>query len=97
MLGITKHRNGARTIIEVVGSLRGAAVRQVEQTWQKIRWNAPHEPVGLVVTQVSYVDDRGRDLLSRMYRWDAEFVAVGTETATIVEEIMQAGRAQPTA
>jgi hypothetical protein len=69
----------------------------MEQYWQKIRWNASHEPVGLVVTQVSSVDDRGRGLLGRMYQWGAEFVAVGTETATIAEEIMQAGRAQPAA
>ncbi len=97
MLGIIRHTNGARTIIEVIGPLRGAAVRQMEQYWQKIRWNAPHEPVGLVVMQVLSVDDHGRDLLDRMYQWGAEFVAVGTETATIVEEIMQAGRVQPAA
>ena len=97
MLKIIRHTNGARTIIEAVGPLRGAAVRQMEQCWQEIRRNAPYEPVGLVITQVPSVDDRGRDLLSRMYQWGVEFVAVGTETAAIVEEIKQAGRVQPTA
>ena len=97
MLKIIRHTNGARTIIEAVGPLRGTAVRQMEQYWQKIRWNDPYTPVGLVITQVSSVDDLGRDLLGRMYQWGAEFVAVGTETAMIVEEIKQAGRVQPAA
>ncbi len=97
MMKIIKHTNGARTIIEAVGPLHGAAVRQMEQYWQKIRWNDPYKPVGLVITRVSSVDDRGRDLLGRMYQWGVEFVAVGTETAAIVEEIKQAGRVQPTA
>jgi hypothetical protein len=97
MLRIIKHTNGARTVIEAVGSLRGAAVRQMEQCWQKIRWNDPYTPVGLVITRVSSVDDHGRDLLSRMYQWGVEFVAVGPETAAIVEEIKQTGRVQPTA
>ncbi len=47
------------------------------------------------VTRVSSVDDSGRDLLGRMYQWGVEFVAVGPETAAMVEEIMQAGRVQP--
>ena len=97
MLKIIRHTNGTRTVIEAVGPLRRAAVRQMEQYWQKIRWNDPYTPVGLVITQVSPVDDRGRDLLSRMYQWGVEFVAVGTETAAIVEEIKQAGRVQPAA
>ena len=97
MMKIIKHTNGARTIIEAVGSLHGAAVRQMEQYWQKIRWNDPYTPVGLVITQVLSVDDRGRDLLGRMYQWGVEFVAVGPETAVIVEEIKQAGRVQRTA
>jgi hypothetical protein len=97
MLKIIRHTNGARTVIEAVGPLRRAAVSQMEQCWQEIRRNAPYEPVGLVITQVPSVDDRGRDLLSRMYQWGVEFVAVGTETAAIVEEIKQAGRVQPTA
>jgi hypothetical protein len=97
MLKIIKHTNGARTVIEAVGPLRQAAVNQMEHYWQRIRWNDPHKPVGLVVTQVSSVDDRGRDLLGRMYQWGVEFVAVGTETAAIVEEIKQAGRVQPAA
>jgi len=97
MLKIIRHTNGARTVIEAIGPLRGAAVRQMEQCWQKIRWNAPYAPVGLVITQVSSVGDHGRDLLSRMYQWGVEFVAVGPETAAIVDEIKQAGRVQPTA
>jgi hypothetical protein len=32
-----------------------------------------------------------------MYHWGVEFVAVGPETAAIVEEIMQTGRVQPAA
>jgi hypothetical protein len=97
MLKIIRHTNGARTIIEAIGPLRGATVRRMEQYWQKIRWNDSHKPVGLVVTQVSSVDDRGRDLLGRMYRWGIEFVSVGPGTAAIVEKIVQAGRVQPAA
>ena len=97
MLKIVRHTNGARTIVEAVGPLRRATVRQMEQYWQKIRWNDPHKPVGLVVTQVSSVDGSGRDLLGRMYQWGVEFVAMGPETAAIVKEIMQAGRVQPVA
>lgn len=73
----------------VEGTLSGDWVDVLEECWLE----APHDPNGAPVlidlSGVTYVDDKGRELLARMIRASAELRATGVMTRAIIEEITE--------
>jgi len=92
MLKITTQANAAETVFELEGKLAGPWIEELENCWRKAR--SSDRPVRVMLCAVTFIDDKGRDLLLEMYRQGAELVAEGCMNTAIVEEIVRGGRHQ---
>ena len=90
MLKITTQTDPTRTIFEIEGKLAGPWVEELENCWRKAANS--DRPVRVMICAVTFIDDKGRDLLVDMYRHGAELVAEGCMNKAIVEEIIRGGR-----
>ena len=90
MLKITTQTDPTRTIFEVEGKLAGPWVEELENCWRKAANS--DRPVRVMICAVTFIDDKGRDLLVDMYRHGAELVAEGCMNKAIVEEIIRGER-----
>jgi hypothetical protein len=90
MLKITTQTNPAGTILELEGKLAGPWVEALENCWRRAR--KPDRAVRVMLCAVTFIDDKGRDLLVEMYRHGTELVAEGCMNKAIVEEIIRGER-----
>ena len=87
MLKITTQSNPAGIIFEVEGKLAGPWVEELENCWRKA--SNSDQSVRVMLCAVTFIDDKGRDLLVEMYRHGADLVAEGCMNKAIVEEIIR--------
>jgi ABC-type transporter Mla MlaB component len=80
-----RDRSTFRLIVE--GSLSGAWVDELEKCWREVRAAINGDQVRVDLSGVSYIDDKGRDLLKCMFSEGAELRATGVMTRGIIEEI----------
>ena len=86
MIRITLQRTGHDVVMTLEGVLSAATVPQVADAWLDARRGLRHH-IRVDLRGVCRVDDRGRELLSRLYADGAEFVTAGCEMPEIVREI----------
>lgn len=86
MLKITTQTNPTGIILEVEGKLAGPWVEELEHCWRKV--SNSNQPLRVMLCAVTFIDDKGRNLLVQMYRHGAELVAEGCMNKAIVEEII---------
>lgn len=87
MIRITQNRNGDRTQLLVEGTLSDAWVESLEQSWIQARADWRRQPVRVDLSSVTYVDDKGRDLLMRMLKDEVEVYTSGLLTRAVIAEI----------
>jgi ABC-type transporter Mla MlaB component len=94
MLKITQHRDAASESVSFIleGRLAGPWVEELDACW---RQKAEHPQSRTVVdlTGVTFVDAKGKALLTRMWQQGADLRAAGCLTRCIVDEITKAGHA----
>jgi hypothetical protein len=90
MLKITTRTDPTGTSLELEGRLAGPWVQELEGCWREAA-NSKRS-VRVLVCGVTFIDDKGRDLLVEMYRRGAELVADGCMNKAIVEEIIRGER-----
>jgi hypothetical protein len=90
MLKITTQMNPTETILEVEGKLAGPWIEELANCWRKARNS--DRPVKVMLCAVTFIDDKGRNLLVEMYRQGAKLVAEGCMNKAIVEEIIRGER-----
>ena len=90
MLKITIRTEVTGIIFELEGRLAGAWVQELEDCWGKA--SNSDRPVRVMVCAVTFIDDKGKALLTEMHRHGAELVAEGCMNNAIVEEITEGGR-----
>ena len=81
-------RSTLRLIVE--GTLSGGCVDELEKCWRGLTAVASDERVRIDLAGVGYIDDKGRQLLKRMFNDGVELRATGVMTKGIVEEIVGA-------
>jgi ABC-type transporter Mla MlaB component len=74
-----------RTLV-VEGRLMGPWVKELEACWRASRPRGSGQRLHVDLRQVGFVDAGGRQLLSRMSRQGAEFLAAGPMMTAILEE-----------
>jgi len=71
----------------VEGTLSGAWAEELEKCWLETRQAADDGPLRVDLSGVSYIDDKGRQLLKRMFCEGADLRATGVMTRGIIDEI----------
>ena len=94
MIRISEIRKGSQRRLLVEGTLSGDWVEVLDKSWLEARTPRNGEPIRIDLSGVTWIDDKGRELLARMIRDGAELRATGVMTRAVIEEIT-AGEASP--
>ena len=89
MIRITQVRDGSRQQLFVEGTLSEGWVEALETSWSEAQSQLNGEPLRIDLSGVTYVDDKGRELLARMIQDGAELWATGVMTRAVIEEIVE--------
>ena len=87
MIRISQIGNGSKWRLLVEGTLSDGWVDALEASWLEAKSQRNGTPLCIDLDGVTYIDDKGRDLLVRIIRGGAELRAQGIMTRTVVEEI----------
>ena len=83
LIRITCHNDAAAPRVVLEGKLAGPCVDELDKCWQKL--TSPALIIDL--TSVSFIDDRGKQLLKKMYEKGATLVSSSLMTKCLIEEI----------
>ena len=85
VIRITCHNESAITRLVIEGKLAGACVDELDKCWQ----TCPSDEVAVLVdlTNVSFVDDHGKELLARMHNKGIKLFSTNLMTKCLIEEI----------
>ena len=87
MLMITEEQTDAALTFRLAGALAGDWANELERCWREAtEWSVPRRIV-IDLTEVAFVDDTGRALLTRMAEAGAELIAHDILMKSIVDEI----------
>jgi anti-anti-sigma regulatory factor len=91
MIRISQIHEGSKSHLFVEGTLSGDWVVALEESWLEAQMSSSGEPTCIDLSGVTYIDDKGRELLARMVRDGVELRATGVMTRGIIEEITNSG------
>ncbi len=85
VIRITSHNESATTRLVLEGKLAGACVDELDKCWRQ----ASSTQAALLVdlTSVSFIDDRGKQLLTKMHENGTKLVSTSLMTRCLIEEI----------
>jgi len=87
MLRVTVRDDERGAAFKLEGKLAQEWVAEAEKAWSDFSGLAHREGVVVDLCGVSFVDDRGRELLTRMHASGAKLVGTGPMTNALIEEI----------
>ena len=90
MLKITIHPEAGVTRLKLEGRLAGLWVEELDRCWREAA-GAPQNHVVVDLSEVTFIDPEGKELLTKMWQQGAKLHAVGCLTRCIVDEISKAG------
>ncbi len=85
VIRITCHNESAMTRLVLEGKLAGACVDELDKCWQQALSNGA--PLLVDLTSVSFIDDRGKQLLKRMHDHGAKLVSSSLMSKCLIAEI----------
>src|SRR4051812_23289451 len=87
MIRITIHHTDDDLMLRVEGCLSGALVGELESCWLDVRTTRQRRRFRVDLRGVCHIDDRGRELMARLYDDGAQFEVSGCEMPEVVREI----------
>jgi len=94
VIRISETCEGSKRRLLVEGTLSGDWVEVLEKSWLEAHTQSNGEPIRIDLSGVTYIDNKGRELLAGMIRDGAELRATGVMTRAVIEAIT-AGEASP--
>jgi len=85
VIRITCQNESTTTRLLIEGKLAGACVDELDKCWQQVSFNGSSFLVDL--TSVSFIDDRGKQLLKRMYDHGVKLVSTSLMSKCLIAEI----------
>jgi anti-anti-sigma regulatory factor len=85
VIRITCQHESTTTRLVLEGKLAGACVDELDKCWQQASFNGTTFLVDL--TSVSYIDERGKQLLKRMHDHGAKLVSTSLMSKCLIAEI----------
>ena len=92
MLKISVKEDERNVSFNLEGRLAGPWVSELEQCWQRQREEAGEKPLSVRLCAVSFIDDEGKELLSRMVASGASLEGNGCLVRAIIAKIVGAFR-----
>jgi anti-anti-sigma regulatory factor len=89
VIRISQTHEGSKQRLLVEGTLSGDWVDVLENCWLESPHALKGEPMRIDLSGVTYVDEKGRELLARMIQDGAELRATGVMTRAVIEEIRE--------
>lgn len=89
MFRITTHTTDGELVLKLEGSLTGPWVAELDACWRGGIETLDGRRIRVDLTAVCHVDEAGRDLMTRMYRGGAHFLARGCVMPEVVREIAE--------
>jgi len=87
MLKITTRADAGRITLELEGRVAGPWVEELKACWQRAA--VGNRQVGVLLKEVTFIDEAGRKLLADMYRQRATLAGAGCMTKAVIEEIIR--------
>jgi anti-anti-sigma regulatory factor len=87
VIRISQIGKGTNWHLLVEGTLSDGWVDALEMSWLEAQSRRNGKPLCIDLSGVTYIDDKGRDLLARIIGGGAELRTAGIMTTTVVEEI----------
>jgi hypothetical protein len=73
----------------VEGTLAGDWVEVLEKSWLEAQTERNGQPIRIDLSEVIWIDDKGRELLKRILQDGAELRATGIMTRAVIEELIE--------
>ena len=89
MIRISEIRKGSKQRLLVEGTLAGAWVEVLEKCWLEAQRSQNGEPMRIDLSGVTWIDDKGRELLKRILQDGAELRAKGIMTRSVIRELIE--------
>lgn len=89
MIRISEIRKGSKQRLLVEGTLAGDWVEVLEKSWLEAQASRNGEPMRIDLSGVTWIDDKGRELLKRILQDGAELRATGIMTRSVIEELIE--------
>jgi anti-anti-sigma regulatory factor len=87
MMRVTPYKEIGSMTLKVEGELVGIQVAELKRCWNETAGSNGDEKIRLDLSEVTYTDDAGKDLLALMHRAGVELIAVDVLMKSIVDEI----------
>ena len=89
MIRIREIRKGAGRRLLVEGTLAGDWVEVLEKSWLEAQASRNGESMRIDLSGVTWIDDKGRELLKRTLQDGGELQATGIMTRAVIEELIE--------
>ena len=89
MIRISEIRKGSARRLLVEGTLADDWVEVLEKSWLEARASRNGEPMCVDLSGVTWIDDKGCELLKRILRDGAELRATGVMTMSVLKELIE--------
>lgn len=87
MLRISILNDSRRTIFKIEGKLTDEWVAEAAKAWVEFSNASQRQPLVVDLCGVSFVDDGGRELLTRMHSAGAKLVGTGPMSSALIAEV----------
>jgi anti-anti-sigma regulatory factor len=87
MLMITEEREDDLLTFRLAGAIAGQWAREFERCWNDAANSSDPRRVIVELKEVTFVDDKGKEVLGAMMRNGCQLIACDVLTKSIVEEI----------
>ena len=87
MIRITAQHESSETRLFLEGKLSGPCVDELDKCWQQ---SSSAEPILMVdLTNISFVDDHGKELLARMHKKGIKLFSNSLMTRCLIDQIQK--------
>jgi anti-anti-sigma regulatory factor len=92
MMRITRQQDGQTITLKIEGCLAGEWVNEMKRCWDEVKIGARRRAIRIDLTDVTFIDVAGRELLAQIFASGAIAGAANVMTKAVVEQLT--GKAQ---
>jgi ABC-type transporter Mla MlaB component len=87
MMRITQQQDGETITLKIEGRLVGEWANEMKRCWNEVKNDARSRGIRIDLTDVTFIDVAGRELLAQMFASGAVAVAANVMTKAVVEQL----------